>query len=275
VTSRYDDLDRPPLEAAGLRRALLTEGSMWSEVHVLEELASTNAEVARLARDGAPSGTVVVAEHQTAGRGRLGRSWSSPPRAGLTLSLLVRPAGVPPGRWPWLPLLAGVAVAETLRRTALVDAVLKWPNDVLVEDRKLAGVLLERVDEPAGTAGVVGIGLNVSHRSEELPGPEATSLALEGAAVTDRSVLLRAVLRTFSALYADWLSTGGDPAHGLAQAYARRCSTLGRSVTVELPGGSQLTGQASTVDEQGRLVVESATGATALSAGDVTHVRSR
>ncbi|HLL08245.1 MAG TPA: biotin--[acetyl-CoA-carboxylase] ligase [Nocardioidaceae bacterium] len=272
MTSRYDDLDRPPLDVAVLRRALLRPGSLWSDLRVVAELASTNAELARLARAGAPQGTVVVAEHQSAGRGRLGRSWDTQPRAGLTFSLLVRPDGVAAGRWPWLPLLAGVAVAETGRREAEVDTALKWPNDVLVGGRKLAGVLLERVEGPAGAAAVVGIGLNVSARRDELPA-EATSLALEEGTMLDRSVLLRALLRTFGALYTDWVRTGGDPAHGLADAYTRRCATLGRTVTVDLPDGGKLTGLARSVDDQGRLLVDSAGRLAALSAGDVTHVR--
>ena len=274
VTSRYDDLERPPLNAASLRRSLLGPGSPWSDVRVVPELASTNAELARLAREGAPHGTVVVAEHQSAGRGRLGRAWSSPPRAGLTFSLLVRPDGVAAGRWPWLPLLAGVAVAETARREAEVDTALKWPNDVLVGGRKLAGVLLERVEGPTGAAAVAGIGLNVSARRDELPA-EATSLALEGSTMLDRSVLLRALLRTFGALYTDWVRTGGDPGNGMADSYTRRCSTLGSTVTVDLPDGKRLTGRAQSIDDQGRLVVASEGGSVALSAGDVTHVRTR
>jgi BirA family biotin operon repressor/biotin-[acetyl-CoA-carboxylase] ligase len=246
---------------------------MWSDLQVVAALPSTNAELARQARAGAPPGTVLVAEHQTAGRGRLGRSWSSPPRAGLTLSLLVRPDGVPAGRWPWLPLLAGVAVAETLRRTAEVEAAVKWPNDVLVGERKVAGILLERVDGPAGPAAVVGVGLNVSAGREELPAARATSLVLAGGAVTDRSVLLRALLRMFASLYAEWLRTGGDPAAGLADAYARRCTTLGRTVTVVLPDGQRLVGLARAVDEAGRLVVEVADEVRTFSAGDVTHLR--
>jgi BirA family biotin operon repressor/biotin-[acetyl-CoA-carboxylase] ligase len=269
----YDNLDRPPLDAAPLRRALLGEGSMWTDVQVVTELPSTNAELARRAQEGAPQGTVLVAEHQTAGRGRLGRVWSAPPRAGLTLSLLVRPDEVPAGRWPWLPLLTGVAVVETLCRTAEVEAALKWPNDVVVEDRKVAGILLERVDAPGGPAAVVGVGLNVSAGLAELPTGQATSLALAGAVVTDRSVLLRALLRTFALLYADWLRTSGDPASGLADAYARRCTTLGRTVTVDLPNGERLSGLAKAIDEAGRLVLDRAGEVTALSAGDVTHLR--
>ena len=153
----YGDLERPPLRAAALQRALAPDG--W-RVEVVPTAGSTNALVADRARAGEPAGLVVVAEEQTAGRGRLDRSWVSPPRAGLTFSVLVRP-DLPPVHWPWLPLLAGLAVAEALRARAGVDAVLKWPNDVLVDGRKACGVLAE---VPAPGAAVLGIGLNVTTR---------------------------------------------------------------------------------------------------------------
>jgi len=215
---------------------------------------------------------VLVAEHQSAGRGRMGRSWQAPPRSALTASVLLRPA-VAAARWTWLPLLAGAAVAEAVERTTGVEARLKWPNDVVVGDSKLAGVLLERVDSPAGPAAVVGVGLNVSLRTDELPVPTATSLALELGTAVDRQPLLLALLRTLRALYVAWTETGGDPAAGLQASYVRRCSTIGREVRVDLPDGSAVTGTAESVDGSGRLVVVTATGRRALGAGDVMHVR--
>ena len=119
---------------------------------------------------------MVVAEHQTAGRGRLDRSWETPPRAALTFSVLLRPS-VGPEQWPWLPLLTGYAVGTALRDAGF-DAGVKWPNDVLIGDLKVAGILVERVDTPTGPAAVLGVGLNVSTTAEELPVPTATSLAL-------------------------------------------------------------------------------------------------
>lgn len=250
----------------------------------MAETASTNADVVAAARAGAAAGLVRVAEHQHGGRGRLGRSWQAPPRSGLTLSVLVRP-DVSAEHWPWLPLLTGVAVAEACRRTAEVDAVLKWPNDVLVDGRKLAGVLAERVETPSGPAAVLGVGLNVSLRESELPIPAATSLALAGARTLDRAVLLRSVLRTLAALLEAWQEARGEPAlgrSGLHASYTSRCSTLGRLVRVDLPDGSTVHGRATEVDDGGRLVVETALrdrpGAAphrlALSAGDVVHVHS-
>src|SRR5215469_17975770 len=151
MTSPYARLDRPPLSAAALRRALVRPGELWTAVEVRERTGSTNADVAAAARAGTPEGLVVVAEQQTAGRGRLDRRWESPPRAGLAFSVLLRPA-VPASRLGWLPLLAGVALVEAVRRQAEVDAVLKWPNDLLVDERKCAGILAEAVPEPAPAA---------------------------------------------------------------------------------------------------------------------------
>ena len=253
----YGDLSRPPLRARALQRALAPDG--W-RVEVLAVTGSTNAVVAQRALDGEPAGLVVVAEAQTAGRGRLDRSWTSPPRAGLTMSVLVRP-DLPPERWPWLPLLAGLAVSTALREQAELDAVLKWPNDVLVEDRKLCGVLAE---VPAPGAAVLGIGLNVTTRAAELPQTAPTpptSVAMAGGATTDRDTLLRAVLRALGDALADV-----DAARA---AYRERCSTLGRHVRLSLPGDAQVEGVAEDVDDVGRLVV----AGRAYGAGDVVHLR--
>ena len=273
VDSPYNDLDRPPLDAAALNRALTGDDSGWREVLVVAETASTNTALARRARDGAPAGLVLVAEHQTGGRGRLDRAWTSPPRSGLTVSVLLEPIGVRPEHWPWIPLLAGVAVVEGVRRSAGVDATLKWPNDVLVGDRKLAGILSERVETVDRSLAVVGVGLNVTLRSDELPVPEATSLLLEQARTTDRTVVLREILRVLDRLFAGWVGHGGDPAVGLAESYARRCSTLGRAVRVALPAGGTLVGDAVRVDPHGRLVVRTAAAEEVVGAGDVLHVR--
>lgn len=268
----FDDLRRPPLDAGVLSAALTRGESLWREVAVLQTSPSTNAELARRCRAGAGAGLVVVAEHQTAGRGRLDRVWTTPPRAALTFSFLVAPAQVPTYRWPWLPLLTGLAVAESVRRAGDVACGLKWPNDVLVEDRKLAGILVERVETDRGPHAVVGVGINVSTTTGELPAG-ATSLVLEGAATTDRSVLLRDVLRTFEPLYRQWQAEAGDVARGLREAYRSRCLTLGRRVRVELPDGGRVVGEAVDVDEDGRLVVASGDALTSVGAGDVVHVR--
>lgn len=285
MTSRYGDLDRPPLDAAVLRRALVTPGSRWTEVEVLDEVESTNAVLAdrvRRAAAGAPAGgtlavdgQVVIAEHQTTGRGRLGRSWSVPARSGLTLSVAVCPYDVTASRWSWLPLLAGLAVAAAVRREGEVEASLKWPNDVLVGERKIAGVLVERIESPPHSpVAVIGIGLNVSLRPDELPVPTATSLALEGSATTDRSLLARAILRALEGLLTDWMRHGGDVGGGkLHTAYAQACTTIGRHVRVELTTAERVEGEAVGIDSAGRLLVRSEAGLRTLTSGDVVHLR--
>jgi BirA family biotin operon repressor/biotin-[acetyl-CoA-carboxylase] ligase len=286
ASSMYGDLDRPPLHADVLERALVTPHSLWSRIEVVESSPSTNADLAALAASSDEDGVVLIAEHQTAGRGRLDRTWTAPPRSGLTLSVLIRPGGrqpVPAARWPWIPLIAGLAVAATLRRDADVAAVLKWPNDVLVEDRKVAGLLVERVDpgsggggaSPGRAAAVIGIGLNVSLRADELPVPTATSLVLTGATSIDRSLLARGVLRSLAGLLGDWYRYGGDPGKGLQTAYVEACDTLGRRVRVEQADGSALVGEAVGVDDSGRLLVRTDGGQKAVGAGDVLHLRAQ
>ncbi len=248
----YRDLDRPPLRAAALARALAPDG--W-RVEVMASAGSTNEVVAERARSGEGAGLVVVAEEQTAGRGRLERRWVSPPRAGLTLSVLLRP-GLSAARLPWVPLWGGLAVARALREHTGVDAVLKWPNDVLVGGRKVCGLLAEA---PGGGAVVLGIGLNVSTRTDELAVPTATSLLLEGASTLDRDTVLRALLRTLTEVLAEASPDG----------YRALCSTVGARVRVELPGGDAVEGLAEGVDDDGRLVVQGR----AYGAGDVVHLR--
>ncbi|MEV5156712.1 biotin--[acetyl-CoA-carboxylase] ligase [Streptomyces werraensis] len=278
--SRWSDLDRPPLNAAAVRRALVREGSLWREVDVVQRTGSTNSDlVARAAAGGGlREGVVLVAEEQSAARGRLDRKWVAPARSGLFFSVSLRPgdAGVPMERWGWLPLLTGVAVATGLARAGGVDTALKWPNDVLVtvggEERKAGGILAEA----AGDGGVVvGVGVNVSLRADELPVPTAGSLALAGAVSTDRDPLLRAVLRGLEDWYGRWRAAGGDAgACGLQEAYAAGCATLGRRVRAELPGNRALVGEAVAVDGDGRLILATEAGVQEpVGAGDIVHLR--
>lgn len=279
---RWGDLERPPLNAPALRRALVRPGGLWTSLDVVPATGSTNADlVARVGREpGLPEGAVLVAEEQTAGRGRLDRRWTAPARSGIFLSVLLRPGpGVPVERWGWLPLLAGVAAATGLSRSAGVDMSLKWPNDLLVrvggEERKTGGILVERAGGPEDGAVVVGIGINVTLRAGELPVPTAGSLALADAVSTDRDPLLRAVLRSLERWYGDWRAASGDPAASTVQAaYAADCATLGRTVRAELPGDRSLTGEAVALDGDGRLVLALAGGERrAVGAGDVVHLR--
>ena len=253
-----------------LREALVTAGSLWSELRVLQETGSTNADAAGAARQGAPEGLVVVAEVQTAGRGRAGRHWNAPLRSGLAVSVLLRPPPATRASWGWLPLMAGVAVVESVTQLSGLPLGLKWPNDVLVDDRKLAGLLAEVVED----AVVLGLGLNVTLRPDERPVPAATSLQIEGSHTIDREPVLRAVLRELATRYRSFLDHGGDAdAAGLHAAYRSASASLGQQVRVSLPGGRLVTGEVLDVDTAGRLVVRTGDGIEAFAAGDVVHLR--
>jgi BirA family transcriptional regulator, biotin operon repressor / biotin---[acetyl-CoA-carboxylase] ligase len=290
-----DEGGPPVLDAARLNGVLASRPGLWREVRVVEETGSTNADLLSQARSGAAEGLVLVAEAQTSGRGRMGRRWISPPRRALTFSVLLRPA-VPAGLLSWAPLLAGVAVASALQRTAGVDARLKWPNDVLVDGAKIAGILAERW----GDAVVIGTGINVLQQRGELPVPTATSLlvaqgagpagarpagpaAARGAdapgpvAGADmRERLLTAVLDELARWYRAWLDQphpGDADGCGLRAEYLRRSGTVRTPVTVMLPGGQNLTGTAAGIDAVGRLEIRTPAGLVQVSAGDVVHLR--
>jgi BirA family transcriptional regulator, biotin operon repressor / biotin---[acetyl-CoA-carboxylase] ligase len=272
--SRWSNLERPALDGPALAAALTRDSSLWRSLEVVDEIASTNAALIAASagneEDGAgPEGTVLVAEHQVAGRGRLDRVWTSPPRAGLTVSFLLRP-DVPAARRGWLPLLTGVALAEAVGEVSGVRASLKWPNDLLAGDgRKLAGILAES----RGTAVVLGVGLNVSTTADELP-ETGTSLARVTGGTVDRAPVLLAFLRAVERRYRSWTAALGDPvASGLAQDYLGWSSTVGSDVAVSLPDGSTLEGTAQAVDWDGRLVVATPQGPVELASGDVRHVR--
>lgn len=252
-----DPGSRPPLEPRPLAEAA---GPRWT-VRLLPAAPSTNAVAA--ARPEA--GLVVVADHQTAGRGRLDRTWDTPPGVALTFSVVVDPR-LPDERWPLLPLAVAVAVAEGVRRTTGVDVQLKWPNDVLVAGRKLAGILLERVSSTSGPLAVIGIGINVDQAADELPVATATSLRLAGAP-TGRTPLLGAVLASL----ADVLDALRDDADAVLASYREQCATLGAEVEVHLPDGGLLAGNAEAIDRHGRVVV----AGRAVGAGDVVHLRPR
>ncbi|HEX6525022.1 MAG TPA: biotin--[acetyl-CoA-carboxylase] ligase [Streptosporangiaceae bacterium] len=278
--------DVTPDQAASIERKALDVGAvpmegMWREIELVQRTASTNADLLARARRGAPEGLVLVAEEQTAGRGRMGRSWVSPPRAALTFSMLLRPATVPVPRQGWLPLLTGVAVVAAVRGATGINATLKWPNDVLANHGKLAGILAEAT----GDAVVVGIGLNVSTGSDELPPPgpgglPGMSLRLQGSTLLDREPLLTGILLAFERRYQAWRRARGKTTE-LRTEYKSLCETLGRQVRVERPGGQVLSGEAVDVDSDGRLVVlvssagavKAGRAAVAVAAGDVVHVR--
>lgn len=267
-----DPASRPPLDTSSLADL----AAPWTAVEVLDALGSTNAALADRARAGAPTGSVLVVEHQSAGRGRLDRSWVTPPRAALTFSALLEPPAGLERTWSWLPLLAGVATVEALQAASGVRCRLKWPNDVLLDGRKIGGLLVELVEPAPGLRAVLGIGLNVTTRPEELPVAEATSLAVAGVdgPGLDRGLLLRAVLDQLGARYLAWVDDPEAATLGwLAEEYTQHCDTLGRAVRADLPGGSPMVGVARSIGADGSLVLETTEGLRSLSAGDVRHLR--
>lgn len=263
---------RPPLDEDRIAAWLGPDPGL--AVEVVSDAPSTNALVADFARQGADDGLVIVADHQTAGRGRLDRSWETPAGTALTFSVLLRPT-MPAAAWPWLPLLTGRAVAKALTGLGYRAGV-KWPNDILIGERKVAGILVERIDSPAGPAAVVGVGINTGMTEAELPVPTATSLSLEPGPQPppDRTEVLIAVLAAIREAYDAWQLGGDAGVERLAESYSAGCVTVGQRVRIALPEGSVLEGEAVAVDESGRLVVTSGDGRHEVGAGDVVHVRS-
>ncbi|MFT3861773.1 biotin--[acetyl-CoA-carboxylase] ligase [Micropruina sp.] len=255
--------DQSLVDAAALTAALTGPGRLFQSVACVPATGSTNADLAAEAVAGAPSGAVLVADHQRAGRGRFERRWEAPPGTSVAVSVLLRPGDVPMERWLWLPLVTGVAVAEGLRSAAGVDAAVKWPNDVLIEGRKVCGILSERV----GDAAVIGMGINTTLAADELPVPTATSLALEGSQASVTAVV-GGVLLALEQGYRRWLD--GDD---LRAWFGRHCSTIGRPVRVQQSESLSVEGLALGVDEWGRLVVRTPLGERAFAAGDVLHLR--
>lgn len=264
------DDQRAPLDATALNERVIGSSPVWRRIDVVRETGSTNADLlARAARGDDIDGAVLIAEHQTAGRGRLGRSWADTPGAQITMSVGVDAAAVPTGAWGWLPLATGVAIVDTVSGLG-VEAGLKWPNDVLAGGGKLAGILAEVA--AARQAVVIGIGLNVSLRGDELGVAGATSLVELGATAPDRERVVIRLLGELGRRIDGWRkSDGADP--GLLADYRARSLTLSMTVRAQLPGDRELVGVARDVDAQGRLVIETDGQTTTVSAGDIVHLR--
>lgn len=258
--------ERAPLTDAEVEQALREAGVTWPHPHLLTTVGSTNDRVLELAALGAVEGTSVVAEEQVAGRGRRDRTWVSPPGAGLWCSILVRAGDVPRDRWGLVPIAAGLAARAAIAAEG-VCALLKWPNDVVVDHadglRKVAGVLVQ-----AGQADAlaVGIGINVSLQPEELPVPTATSLLLAGGA-GNRAVLLAELL----AALVDRLDRWRNGPRALLAEFRELCVTLGHEVVIDLPDGRRVSGAAVEIDDHGHLVIETTGKRETFSAGDVVH----
>lgn len=275
----HHETSRAPFDTARFGELESAAGRASTACHYPADLPSTNDELAaRLegpeTRDW-PDFSVLGTDHQTAGHGRLGRVWTAEPCANLTFSTVVTfPSDIAEAALGWLPLVTGLSVVETLRERD-VPADLKWPNDVLVAGRKICGILARLVVDPTGARrAVIGIGLNVDLRSAELPIDTATSMVLEGH-VAPREEILSDILGHLERNVAELLTTrgrkGGDL--GYPDRVRRVTATLGREVTVDLPGGDSFTGTATALDEHANLVVRTVHGEKRVNAGDVVHAR--
>ena len=277
--SRSDLADQQFLSAAGIPR-----------IEVVDSTGSTNADLLRAATvDSAqwPDLAALTAEYQTAARGRLDRHWEAPPLSSISVSVVLRPVNaqgrpLPTQSYSWLSLIAALALREALLETAGIQAELKWPNDVLVGGRKIAGILAQLGPMAEGSVPpvVLGTGLNVTLREDELPVPTATSVFLEGGRTTDRTLLLKSYLARFAVLYRSFCNADGDPAAGMAGGPSLHkrveavMATLGRQVRAQLPGDHEIIGHASRLDDYGSLlVVDRDSREHVVTAGDVVHLR--
>lgn len=266
------DQSPAPLDQAALRAELIGTGLGWRRLDVVDETGSTNADLLARAASGADlAGAVLIAEHQTAGRGRQGRGWSATPRTQITMSVGVSVVDVPTAGWGWLPLATGVAVVDTV--APLLDGVevgLKWPNDVLAGPPGTPGKLAGILAEVARPVVVIGLGLNVFEAPDGIEG--ATSLADLGLASPDRTRLVSGLLTELGRRIVAWRAARGAD-WALAADYRARSLTLGNRVRAHLPGGREVVGVATAVDDQGRLCIDPGGETVVVSAGDVVHLR--
>lgn len=249
---------------------MLGASSPW-RLRWVASTGSTNADLAQLARQGEDAWLALVADHQDAGRGRFDRAWASPPGVSVATSVLLRPVR-PVQDWGWLSLLIGLAVVDGIRGLGGDERVtLKWPNDVLIDSRKVCGILSERVITDRGDAAVCGWGVNVSMAPSELPVPHATSLLIAGLP-TDKSVLVSGILARLGDLVQRW-----DAGTDLRAEFAAGCSTIGRQVRVHLdaqsPHGASVAGRAVGIGPNGELLVDIGGEIETFAAGDVVHLR--
>jgi BirA family biotin operon repressor/biotin-[acetyl-CoA-carboxylase] ligase len=265
------------------KSAALTPRLIWSDA-----TGSTNTDLVALANSETLADfTVLATANQTAGRGRAGRVWQAPAGASLAISVYLRPGPMPSDALGWLPLLAGLAMAESLRAVLPEPAAagVKWPNDVLIGERKVSGVLSELVSvgqtaAPAiGLAVVIGAGVNVTLAQADIPVETATSLAIAGAKLPDdESERLDLVLAGYLSRLAHWYQTfkAGKfdaEASGLRSAVIENCLTLNREVRAVLPGGAEEIGWATSIDGAGQLVLKVSGGSFTVAAGDIVHLR--
>ncbi|MFY9634114.1 MAG: biotin--[acetyl-CoA-carboxylase] ligase [Cellulosimicrobium cellulans] len=279
-----------PLNRGALAEQDFLAASGIAKMVVVDSTGSTNADLLRAVTVEPkewPDLSVLTAEYQTAARGRLDRSWEAPPLSSVSVSIVLRPVNaegrpLPTHTYSWLSLLGALALRQTLLETAGLPAELKWPNDVLVRGRKIAGILAQMGPMGDGSvpAVILGTGLNVTLTSDELPVPTATSVALEQPLTVDRTQLLKSYLAHFAVLYRSFCNADGDPTAGLAggPSLHKRVEsvmvTLGSQVRAQLPGDHEIIGHATRLDEYGSLlVVDKDAREHVVTAGDVVHLR--
>ncbi|MEC5190431.1 MULTISPECIES: biotin--[acetyl-CoA-carboxylase] ligase [unclassified Arthrobacter] len=282
--------DRPPLDVSALSDEAFLSANGIPQVTVVDTTGSTNADLLRGATEDPtafPDLTVLTAEHQSAARGRLDRRWEAPAGSSISVSLVLRPVNadgrpLPTQTYSWLSLLSALALREALLDTAGLPAELKWPNDVLVRGKKIAGILAQLGPMSGGAVPpvVLGTGLNVTLTEAELPVPTATSVLLEHPVTVDRTELLKSYLSRFATLYRSFCNADGDPTAGLAGGASLHnraehlMTTLGKQVRAQLPGDSEIIGHATRLDDYGSLlVVDSGGHEHVVTAGDVVHLR--
>lgn len=260
---------RDLLDQAALRESLLRRRG-WRRLDVVSATGSTNADLVLRAAVGEDiSWSVLIAEHQTTGRGRNGRAWIAEPSAGISMSVGLPTIDLPPSSWGWVPLAAGLAVVDAVESTHGITTGLKWPNDVLSvgDGRKLAGILAEVTASDI----VVGIGVNV-HAVENVPGATATTLTSLGAIEPDRSVLIVRILEQLQRRMAALTGSAGAAPSIMAD-YLARSVTISSRVRATLPGDREVMGEACSIDGFGRLQIDTGDDVVSVAAGDVVHLR--
>ena len=236
----------------------------------LEQTGSTNADLLAKAQ-GLPEFYVVATDFQTAGKGRMDRSWEAKPGSSVMASILLRPQFSESSGIGWLSLLTALAISRSISALG-PKPLIKWPNDVLIADKKVSGILAEAASDLSCV--VIGFGINVNQSIQELPVETATSLSIEAAQAVNRDQLLANVIENLKQLYSELVSAGGSAeASGLRAAILDVSATVGSQVSVEFPDGKKAFGLAKDIDATGRLVVETQSQTLTVSAGDVLHLR--
>lgn len=275
----------PPLSLDAIQRSLAT-ASLGRRIELRDQIGSTNREAVSLAQAGVEHGTVVLADSQSEGRGRLSRLWFSPPGVNLYCSIVIRkviPADSLSEWLSWLPLTAASAAAEAIETVAATSVAVKWPNDLLITGRKVGGILCESgTNTRSGPFQVIGIGLNINGERSDFPDElreTATTIRHEAGSFIDRNRLLAQLLYELEGCLDEYTQRGFER---LAVAYGRRCSTIGKTVKATLADGKELVGLAEAIGKDGSLTLvqramsdeEQVLKVQQLRAADIVHLRS-